>query len=138
MIERTPEYLRYLRRIEHPYWVFNPLTYRTPMGFGIHSFAEKGEVGKFNLAWLVIPPSEDPNDIKTYQRAPLRWSFIAAPRVMLNGRSLIQHAAMHTLPEFAKMMLDNRGRIERQVAREGMTWSKFVLLLQRDDHTAGV
>lgn len=136
MFDRTPQYQRFYRQVVHPYWVFNPYVYRTPLGFGIFSFAEKQEVGKFNLAWLVITPDKDPNDIKTYQSSPLRWAFVTAPKVFVKGRSLIEHASLLTLPEFKSLMLANRSRVERQVAREGMSWSMFTMLLNRDDHTA--
>jgi hypothetical protein len=136
MIQRTPEYSRFMQRLTHPYWVFNPFVYRTPTGFGIAHFAETIQPGKFNLAWLIIPPTEDPNDIKTYQRAPLRWAFVTAPKVNVRGRSLIEHASMLTLPEFRSLMLAHRNHIERKVTHEGMSWSQFELLLNRDDHIA--
>lgn len=136
MIERTHQYQRFYRQLVHPYWVFNPFVYRTSAGFGIAHFAAQLEVGKFNLAWLVISPDKDPNDIKTYQESPLRWAFVTARGARVRGRSLIEHASVLTLPEFKSLMLDNRSSVERQIAYEGMSWSKFELLLNRDDHTA--
>lgn len=132
MTERTPQYNRFWRSAVWPFWVFNPLVYRTRGGFGIYSFALNGEVGKFNLAWLTFPQSADPTDVRAYQQAPLKWAFVVAPSVMVNGRTLLEHASFNTLPEFRDLMVSKRSVVEPQITGAEMTWDRFMLLMQRE------
>lgn len=125
-------YWRFKGTLEHPWWCRDPAAYRTPGGFGIHHFAESLEVGKFNLAWLMLPVGADPTSMSTYQQAPLGWVITVAPRVTLRGRPLTEHAALRNLAEFRALVATHQASFVKQACRSDMTWDRFAILLQRD------
>lgn len=128
------DYARFRQAVVAPHWCEgSPLAWVTPHRFGIAHFARDGRVGLFNLAWLVVGHRTPPKDDMAYANAPVMWVIKQAPSIMYKGRTLEDHAALHTLQSFKALVRPLRSS---RLESFGMTHVHFQGLLQAASSTA--
>lgn len=101
------------RILMHPHWCMgDPLAWEihnTVEADGIAFAARLGDVGLFNLLWLMMDRTTPPAAASAYKTPQIRWVFsntlVAERRPVFNGCTIKYHAAMKTLPEFASFIL---------------------------------
>jgi hypothetical protein len=82
------------RALLTPYWCKSPHRW-IDKGIGIGHFALDARPGLFNLSWLMLQRQEPP-PAEVYQNTDLRWVITLSGGTMLEGKSLMHHAAMQT------------------------------------------
>jgi hypothetical protein len=83
----------------------SPLAWTTENpGVGLAHMALEGQVGTFNLCWLMLQRKEPP-PLQVYHGTNMRWVIMLSGGVYIEGRSLLHHAAMRSLRDFSQLIL---------------------------------
>lgn len=96
------QYEEYLRALAEPHWVADPLQWEAG-NVGIAFLARGGRVGMFNICLLMLDSPEPPPKL-LYTQAGIGWALQNAERCELGPRTLEQHAALRTLPDFCMVL----------------------------------
>lgn len=113
---------QYMHVLSNPYWCKgSPLDWQAD-GVGLAYFARNGQVGRFNLCYLMMQRNHPPRSGEAYRQANLQWVIMLAGgtniRWSVGSRTYsqsIEHcAAMMTLRDFSNLILpltENRSNL---------------------------
>lgn len=100
------QYEKFKQAVLNNWWCKgSPLAWTTENpGIGLAHIAADGDVGHFNLMWLMLQRAEPP-PLVVYKQTDMRWVIMQAPQVRVYRLSLMEHAAFKTLDEFNAVIL---------------------------------
>lgn len=109
----------------------SPLAWTTENpGVGIGHMALEGQVGTFNLCWLMLQRTEPP-PLSVYQNTNMMWAIMLSGQIYMQGRSLLEHASFKTLDEFNAMVLSYSKRRVLVDIPNGVPWGTLKQIAER-------
>jgi hypothetical protein len=126
------QYEEFKRVVLDNWWCTgSPLAWTTENpGVGIGHMAAEGQVGTFNLCWLMLQRKEPPS-LAVYRKTDMRWVIMYSGQVFIDGRSLLEHASFKTLDEFNGLILNYAKRPRIVMVDTFVPWRTLHNIAQR-------
>jgi hypothetical protein len=127
------EYEQFKRTVIDGNWwcAGSPLAWTTENpGIGLNYAALDGQVGRFNLCWLMLQRTEPP-PLKVYQQTDMRWVVMMSGQVHIDRRTLLEHASFKTLDEFNALIVDYSKRPGIVMVDTYVPWRTLLNIAER-------